>query len=77
MTIPGRRLPRNAGSSLVGYAVLLGALALTVVYFSGIFKSINDTTKSASGYTTPNGSCSQADSTAGVFAKVAHAANCK
>jgi hypothetical protein len=63
---------------MVGYAILIGALATAAVYFTGIFTSINKTTNSPSGYTTVGGTCSQAaDSTTGVFAKVAHAANCK
>jgi hypothetical protein len=73
-----KRLRRDAGSSLVGYVVLLAGLTVAAVYFSSIFTSINNTNKSGSpGYTTVGGACSQGDSSAGVFAKVEHAANCK
>jgi hypothetical protein len=77
MTTSVKRLPRNAGTSMVGYAVLIAGISVAVVYFASVFTAINNTAKSTSGYTTVGGTCSQTDSTAGIFATVAHAANCK
>jgi hypothetical protein len=73
-----KRLRREAGDSTVAYVILLGALTLAVVYIAPMFTSINNTTKASNGsYTTVGGPCSQSDTNPGVFAKVAHAANCK
>jgi hypothetical protein len=77
MSTPVRRLRRDAGTTMIGYLVLIAALSVAVTYFASMSSSINNTTKSAAGFQTVGGACSQTDSTAGVFARVAHAANCK